>query len=269
MLQEMQLRNYSPGTINCYLSSLSLLSRFYNTSPDKINRVQVKDYLHHRIKNGVYSTAFINQTISAYRLLQVNVLGRDWETIKIDRPRIDRNLPVILSQSEIKRILEVPTNIKHRAILMLAYSSGMRLNEIRHLKPKDIDAERMMIRVSNGKGNKARDTLLASKTLSVLRKYYKKHHPKKYLFEGSRPGYMLSLSMYRYIFHKSVKIAGVQKEVVFHSLRHSFATHLLEAGTNLAVIQKLLGHSSIKTTTVYLHLSKIDPSVVKSPIDML
>ena len=269
MLQEMQLRNYSPGTINCYLSSLSLLSKFYNTSPDKINREQVKDYLHHRITKGVYSTAFINQTISAYRLLQVNVLGRDWETIKIDRPRIDRSLPVILSQSEIKRILEVPTNIKHRAILMLAYSSGMRLNEIRHLKPKDIDPERMMIRVSNGKGNKARDTLLSSKTLSILRKYYKKHHPKKYLFEGSRPGDMLSLSMYRYIFHKSVKIAGVQKEVVFHSLRHSFATHLLEAGTNLAIIQKLLGHSSIKTTTVYLHLSKIDPSVVKSPIDML
>jgi site-specific recombinase XerD len=160
-------------------------------------------------------------------------------------------------------------NIKHRLILITAYSAGLRVSEVGHLRPDDIDSDRMQIRVRNGKGKKDRFTLLSPKTLDQLRLYYKQFRPTKYLFEGYTPGHPIHPRTIEHIFNKAVKGAGITKTVSFHSLRHSFATHLLEQGTNLRLIQQLLGHNSLRTTSVYLHLSRFDPKEVVSPFDTL
>ncbi len=267
MLHELQLRNYSPKTIKSYIASISSLSRYYNQPPDQLTREQIKDYLVHCMEDKGVSVSFINQLISAMKILYEDVLQKPWEVIKIKRPRRNKQLPIVMSQEEIKLLINSIRNIKHKIIIMIAYSTGMRLNEIRHLKPEDIDSGRGQIKVCNGKGNKERYTLLSPKVLAMLRLYYKLYRPQKYLFEGYNPGKPLHYRTIQTVFNQLVNKAGIKRKVVFHSLRHSFATHMLEAGVNLKLIQKILGHSSIKTTSIYLHTAKIDPSRLNSPID--
>lgn len=267
MLQQMQLRNYSPQTISVYISSIVCLSRYYHRSPDQLSNEQIKDYLHDCIVNKHQSVSCINQTISALKILLVDVLGRKWESYQLPRPRREKKLPVIFSRQEVSTLLNAVTNLKHKAIISLAYASGLRLNEVRMLKPEDIDSQRMQIRVCNGKGNKMRMVLLSSTALNLLRLYYKKFRPETWLFEGLIPEHPIHQRTIEHQFHKYVIKAGIKKNVCFHSLRHSFATHLLEQGTNLRIIQQLLGHHSLKTTSVYLHLSSVDMATVLSPLD--
>lgn len=162
MLQQMQLRNYSPRTIECYISSIISLSRYYHCSPEQLSPEQIKAYLHYCIIDQHLSVSTINQLISALKILLVDVLGRTWEKFNIPRPRREKKLPVIFSRQEIITLLNTVTNLKHKAIISLAYASGLRLNEVRMLKPEDIDSQRMQIRVRNGKGNKMRMVLLSS-----------------------------------------------------------------------------------------------------------
>ncbi len=186
----------------------------------------------------------------------------------IERPRKEHYLPEVLSEEEVANILKSISNLKHKVLIMTIYSGGLRISELKNLKVKDIDSNRMQIRVEQGKGKKDRYTLLSKKTLLHLRQYFKEFKPKEWLFEGENGGQYTSSSIYN-IFGRALKKAGITKKVSIHSLRHSFATHLLENGTDLRYIQNLLGHSSSKTTEIYTHITTKGFDQIKNPMDRL
>ncbi len=262
----MQTRNYSQRSIDTYIHMLRELEEYYNNSIDEISTDQVKDFLQYTITERNLSVSYINQVISAVKILQKDVLGKDWESIRIKRPRRIKKLPVVLSKEEVKSMIETTRNLKHRAMLAVIYSAGLRISELISLSPSDIDSDRKQIRVL-GKGNKYRYTLLSSNTLDMLRIYWRAYRPVKYLFEGQIKGQPVSRSTIQILFRKAVINTGINKQATVHSLRHSFATHLLESGVNLKIIQSLLGHSSLRTTSIYLHLTRFDPASVRSPFD--
>jgi site-specific recombinase XerD len=262
----MQIRNYSQSSIETYLHMLRSLEEYHNTSVDEISTSQVKDFLQYCIETREVSVSYINQIISAFKILQKDVLGKEWESIKIRRPRRIKKLPVVLSKEEVKSLIETTRNLKHRAILAVIYSAGLRISELINLRPSDIDSDRKQIRIL-GKGNKYRYTLLSENTLDMLRMYWHAYRPVRYLFEGQNKGQPISQSTIQQVFKNVCKKAGINKPASVHSLRHSFATHLLESGVNLKIIQSLLGHSSLRTTSIYLHVTRFDPASVKSPFD--
>ena len=263
----MEIRNYSARSIRSYVCMLANAARYYHRSPDELSIEEIKKYLQYCTQDRGLSVSTINQTISAFKILFQDVLGKPWEKIKIKRPRKNRHLPDILSKEEIAKMLQSTNNPKHKAIIAVLYSSGVRREELLNLKIRDIDSNRMLIRVCNGKGNKSRDTLLAQNTLELLRNYYRLHHPAEYLFESYRPGVAYSATSVEKVVQRAVQRAGITKNIYPHSLRHTFATHLLEQGANLKVIQKLLGHASLRSTMIYLHLARTDYNDVKSPFD--
>lgn len=270
LIREMQFQNYSSSTIHCYSELLSKLESDLAVSLDTVSAQQLKDYLLQRIINEKISVSLINQTISAFKTLQVDVLGREWEPVKIKRPRREKRLPVILSLSEVEKLISVTQNIKHKAILALAYSAGLRRIETQQIKPGDIDSARMQVRVVQGKGKKDRNTILSPKALDLLRDYYKTERPKTFLFEPQgKKGVQLSAETLNAIVKNCAEKAGIRKQVSFHTLRHCFATHLLEKGVNIRIIQELMGHVSIKTTSIYLHLANVQPANIISPLDSM
>ena len=262
----MQTRNYSPRSIEAYVHMLNSLEEYHKTSIDEISTSQVKDFLQYSITERNLSVSYINQVISAVKILQKDVLGKEWESIRIKRPRRIKKLPVVLSKEEVKSIIETTRNLKHRAILAVIYSAGLRISELISLRPADIDSDRKQIRVI-GKGNKYRYTLLSENTLDMLRVYWRAYTPAQYLFEGQKKGQPVSKSTIRIVFKNAAKKTGLNKPASVHSLRHSFATHLLESGINLKIIQTLLGHSSLRTTSIYLHVTRFDPASIRSPFD--
>lgn len=267
MMQEMRLKNYSERSIITYISLIRQVSKSYNLSPDKLTTQQIKDYLDKRIINDKISVSTINQTISAFKVLFVYVLKRNWNDIEISRPRREFKLPVVLSEKEITTLLVKTINLKHAAIFAITYSSGLRLSEVCNLKIKDIDSQRMQVRVKNGKGKKDRYTILSKKALEILREYFKKYRPVDYLFYGYDKKLAIRRGTVQRAFKTNIKKAGIIKDAHFHTLRHTFATHLLEQNVNLKVIQKLLGHGSIRTTMTYTHLVNFNISTMKSPLD--
>jgi site-specific recombinase XerD len=269
MYEEMSYRHYSPRSIKTYLSLVSVVSVHFGKSPDLIGIPELKDYLFKRIETDKLSVSSINQTISAFKILFKDVLGRDWDPIRIKRPRRPKLLPVVFSKEEVSLILSSIRNRKHYCLIALTYASGLRMGEVISLKPCDIDSDRMQLKVRGGKGYKDRYTLLPQQLLVQLRDYFRRYRPAIYLFEGQEPGKPYSATSARCILKKAMFKAGIKKKACFHTLRHSFATHLLEQGTNIRYIQELLGHQSLKTTTVYLHVSNLNPSLVKSPFDEL
>ena len=206
------------------------------------------------VESKKVSTSTLNIIINALKFHYGQILKKKF-IYGVKRPNKDKKLPVVLSREEVKRILGVVSNIKHRAILMLAYSAGLRVGEVVKLKPEDIDVKRGLIHIKGSKGRKDRYTLLSK---HVLKEYWKKYRPQKWLFEGAKEGKHLSTRAAEKIFQNACKKAGITKEVSFHSLRHSFATHLLESGTDLRYIQELLGHVHSKTTEIYTHVSTKD-----------
>jgi len=187
----------------------------------------------------------------------------------VKRPRKDRKLPVVLSKEEVAKILALVDNLKHRAILMLTYSAGLRIGEVVRLKSEDIDSKRMLIHVKGSKGRKDRYTILSAKALEMLRQYWKKYKPAKWLFEGAKEGRYLSIRSVDKIFRNACNMARIKKDVSVHTLRHSFATHLLEGGTDLRYIQELLGHAHSKTTEIYTHVSTKSLGKIMSPLDTI
>ena len=267
-IKEMQIRNYSPRTIKTYCSLLLNLEKEFGKSLYEVNTEDFKSKLHSMITDKGASVSTINQLISAFKIFYVDICHHKWEEFHVKRPRNEKKLPVVLSLQEIQRMISVTTNIKHKALLMLTYSAGLRRMEVLQIKPKDIDSQRMQVRVVQGKGKKDRYTILSLKTLEVLRMYYKLERPTSYLFEPvGHKGQPMSERTVEYIVKKSAKKAGIKKEVSFHTLRHCFATHLLEAGVNLRQIQQFMGHTSFKTTAVYLHVAHIKTSEFSSPLD--
>jgi integrase/recombinase XerD len=269
MYEEMVYRNYSPRSIKTYISLVSVVSKHFGKSPDLVSIAELKDYLFNRIEKDRLSVSGLNQTISAFKILFKDVLGREWDPVRIKRPRRPKLLPSVFSKEEVTQILKSIRNRKHYCLIALTYASGLRMGEVIGLKPCDIDSHRMQLKVRGGKGYKDRYTLLPRLLLEKLREYYKIYRPVTYLFEGLTPGMPYSETSARCILKKAMKKAGIKKQACFHTLRHSFATHLLEQGTNVRIIQELLGHRSLKTTTVYLHISNLTPAQIKSPLEEL
>jgi len=263
MIAEMQIRNYSPRTICSYISSLHRLSLFYNLSPDLLSLDQFKDYLSERLQVDKISNSTINQAIGAWRILQCDILRRQWEDFKVKRPRLEKKIPQVLSPKQVLSLLSSISNVKHHALIALAYATGMRRNEVLQLRIQDIDSDRNVIIVNRGKGNKQRQIPINNSLIKTLREYYKLYRPSNFLFEGYRIGLSYSATSFRNILERASKKAKIKKRVTPHTLRHSFATHMLERGLNLKQLQLILGHNAMKTTSIYLHVA--DMSSIKMP----
>jgi integrase/recombinase XerD len=269
MKLDLELKNLSLRTRSCYLTWMRSFALHFHRSPEEMGEQEIREYLHYLIQEKKASQSGVNQAYSALKFFYETTLKRDWNGYRIPRVQKGKKLPVVLSQQEIQGIFSATRNLKHRAVLMTIYSAGLRISEVVHLKVADVDSQRMVIRVEQGKGQKDRYTLLAQRTLDILRDYWKEHRPQGWLFPGKPTTEPLSVSAVQRVFEKALLRAGIKKPASVHTLRHSFATHLLEAGTDLYHIQRLLGHTTPKTTAVYLHLSRKDLGGVISPIDLL
>ena len=267
MKADMELKGFSLKTQKGYIGYVRGFALYFNKSPEYLGENEIKEYLLYLIREKKASSSAVNQCYSALKFLYERTLNRRWVMEKIPRTKKEKKLPVVLDRTEVEALFSVTKNLKHRAILMLIYSSGLRLAEASHLKVSDIDIKRMMIRVRDGKGGKGRYTILSSVALDVLRQYWRKYHPIEWLFPGHREDKQISGRSIQKIFDRAKNLANITKPVTVHTLRHSFATHLLEAGTDLHHIQLLLGHKSPKTTTVYLHVSRKDLIRIVSPLD--
>ena len=263
---EMELRGYSQHTKKHYLNHVRLLERFCNKPLELISPDEIKLYLHHRIKKGI-SYSNVNISCNAFKVMFNYVLKHNWSDDIIVRPKKHKKLPYVLSRDEILAIIDNVPNFKHKAILLTAYSSGLRISEVLHLSISDIDSKNMLIRVRCGKGGKDRFTVLGEENLNTLRHYWKLYKPQDLLFPGMIEGKPIATRNIQHAFKIAKDKAGISKPVSVHSLRHSFATHLLEDNTDLRTIQVLMGHANINTTCIYLHLSTKRLACVKSPLD--
>ncbi|MCG8184294.1 site-specific tyrosine recombinase/integron integrase [Tenacibaculum piscium] len=266
-LLKLELKRYSLNTCKIYISLFEkFINHFGEQAINELSEKEIQEYLQLLIQQKK-SNSYVDQSISAIKFYYETVLGMPNRFYSIDRPRKVHQLPKIISKEEILAIINHTNNIKHRCIVSLLYSAGLRRSEILDLKITDIDSKRMLIYVNNAKGNKDRYSLLSTTVLKELRVYYKEWQPKTYLFEG-RKGQKYSAESITAIVRKATKKAGILKKVTPHMLRHSFATHLLESGTNLRYIQNLLGHSSSKTTEIYTHVASHNFKAIKNPLDL-
>jgi len=269
MLAELQLRGITPRTQTAYLREIAKLENYFNRSPEELGEEEVKEYLVHMLEDRGLSSGTYKYYAAGIKFLYRTTLNRGEVVEKIKYPKAKIKLPVVLDLSEVRTMLSVMENLKHRAVLTITYSAGLRVSETAHLKVTDIDSKRMMVRVRQGKGGKDRYTILSKTTLECLREYWRAYRPKDWLFEGQKEGSHICYTSIRNIFVEARERAGITKPVGPHSLRHAFATHLIEAGTSLHHVQLLLGHKSPKTTTVYLHVSKMNLAQVCSPLDSI
>ncbi len=269
MLAELQLRGITPKTQKAYLREAGNLARYFGRSPEELGEREVKEYLLYLLNEKKVSEGTFRFYVATLKFLYKHTLKREWVVENIKYPKPKRKLPVVLDISEVEAIFRVTRNLKHKAILMLTYSSGLRISEAACLKITDIDSIRMMVRIRQGKGGKDRYSILSHTALECLRRYWRRYHPKEWLFEGMNKKEHITTSSLYQLFCKAKKQAGIAKPASVHTLRHSFATHLLEAGTNLHHIQLLLGHRSPKTTTVYLHVSRLNLAQIESPLDRI
>lgn len=267
--QELKLRNYSRKTLKAYRSCLCSFVRFFSPRhPRELSGKDIRKYLLYLIEEEGLSAGSINQVFNAIRFLYVELYKTPIVIDGIPRPLKDEKLPTILSQEEVVRILNSVQNLKHKTFLMLIYSAGLRVGESVSLKVTDIDSGRMLIHLHGAKGKKDRYTLLSEAALEQLRVYYRAYKPREYLFEGATGRIHISERTVQHIFERAVVAAGIRKPVSVHSLRHSFATHLLESGVDLRYIQELLGHSRSETTEIYTHVSKKSLGKIVSPLDL-
>jgi integrase/recombinase XerD len=261
-------RKYSYKTVKGYLYYNKDFLCFIKKEPDDVRENDIKDYLLYLAEEKQSATSTLNQAINALKFYYGAMLKKKF-LYEIKRPHKDKKLPIVLSKEEVAKILDSVDNLKHRALLMLVYSAGLRVGEVVRLKPEDIDSKRMLIYIKGAKGRKDRYTLLSEKTLDTLRAYWRKYKPEKWLFGGARDGRYLSVRSVQKIFVHACERAGIKKEITIHGLRHSFATHLLEGGTDLRYIQELLGHKDSKTTEIYTHVSTKSLGKIKSPLDSI
>ncbi|WP_105613993.1 tyrosine-type recombinase/integrase [Vallitalea okinawensis] len=260
-------KGYSTKTIKTYLGHLL---RFFDYSLGKDDYKTVNRYLLDLLENQKLSHTYVNQAISAIKiLLKIHNKELEDDYIRIVRPFKEKKLPKVLSKPEVKSIFNVTENIKHKTMLMLGYSCGLRVSEVANLKIKDIDSHRMIVKINQGKGRKDRITSLSSLMLDQLRDYYKVYHPQEWLFENrDKNGHVTTRTIQR-VFNDAALKAKIKKNVTFHSLRHSFATHLLESGVDIRYIQEFLGHNSSKTTEIYTHVSTQSLTSITNPLDTL
>jgi integrase/recombinase XerD len=268
MMEDLQIRNYSANTVDAYVRGVAGFAKHFGKSPDHLGPEQIREYQLFLIKEKGVSWATYIQAVCGLRFLYTNTLHQSVSIEHIPLPRQEKKLPVVLSRDEVTAILKAPKNLGHRTILATMYAAGLRVSEVVHLKASDIDSSRNIILVRDGKGNKDRQVMLSPKLLELLRCYWRWKRPKEWLFPGQTSGQPLSTHSVFDACRKAAKTAGVSKPFHPHSLRHAFATHLLEAGVDLRTIQILMGHSNLSTTARYLHV--LDTAALcKSPLDLL
>ena len=269
MIDDMQLRNLAPRTIKAYVSRVGTFARHFGRSPEALGPDDVRAYLLHLVQEKHVSWTVYNQTVAALRFLYEVTLERPGVLQRIRCPRQPKRLPVVLSLEETARFFAAILGLKHRAILMTAYAAGLRISEVVALRLEDIDSQRMVLRVRQGKGRRDRNVMPSPRLLALLRDYWRLARPADWLFPGDVPGRPITAGSVHGICAQAARAAGLGKHVTVHTLRHSFATHLLEAGTDIRTIQVLLGHRNLKTTAIYTHVSPTAVEATRSPLDRL
>lgn len=269
MQEELQRRNYSESTTVCYLRQITEFAKHFGRSPAQLGPEEIKQFQLYLVQEKKVSWATYIHTTAALRFLYVKTLGRAFMAEKIPYPKRPRHLPTVLSQEEIERLLNATRLLKHRALLMVLYGAGLRVSEACRLTIDDIDSSRMVIHVRQAKGKKDRDVMLSPLLLETLRQYWKSGRPKRWLFPGYDPDKPMRTKSVFLMVRSVATRAKIAKTVSPHKLRHSFATHLLESGTDLRTIQLLLGHADVRTTIIYLQVSQQHIRKIVSPLDQL
>jgi site-specific recombinase XerD len=269
MIEDLTLRNRALKTIEKYTDCVAEFARHFHASPENLGPEHVRSYLLHLVQERQVSWSVYNQVRCALQFFYRVTLGQDWVVAEVACPKVPKRLPVVLSTDEMARFLDALRNPKHRAILMTAYAAGLRLAEVARLRIEDIDSARMVIHVRQAKGHKDRDVMLSPRLLAVLRQYWKDQRPKPFLFPGRKPDQPINLRTVQVVCKRALAASGLSKGVTMHTLRHSFATHLLESGTDLRTIQVLLGHRSFSTTARYVHVATAALQSTRSPFDDL
>ena len=263
----MVLRNFSPKTIDAYIDAVAGLAWFYHQFPDKLSNQEIQAYLLHLIQKRKLAWSSCNVIFSGLRCFYTHVLTWDETRFHIPpRPR-QHKLPMLLSVEEVNRLLNSVTNLKHRALLMTVYGAGLRVSEVVNLKPHHIESSRMLIRVEQGKGKKDRYTILPQRLLTELRDYWRAYRPVSWLFFGQDKNSPMPTGTAQKIYYKAKKDSDIKKARGIHTLRHCFATHLLDQGVDIHLIKQVLGHTALSTTSKYLHTTQKKIAQVKSPLD--
>ena len=269
MQEELQLRNYSPETIRSYTEAVADFAHYFHKSPDQLGPEHVRTYLLYLLNEQKLSWQTLQGRRAALKFLYVRTLKQTWFDIEVAKPKVRRKLPVVWSREEVRALLDITVNTKHRALLALYYSAGLRCQEALNLKVFDIDSKRMIIHIREGKGRFPRQVMLSPKLLELLRLYWCWPKPKDWLFPGEQPDRPMRASGVRLTCQNLRRQLGIAKRLSPHVLRHSFATHLLDAGTDLRTIQLLLGHRDLETTARYLQVSEARLRATASPLDDL
>ena len=269
MERDLRIRGFSSATQRCYLARMKALVEFFMRPPDELTVEDIHAYQLHLTRDRKVGWSTFNQSVCAIRFFYGVTLRSAWDIQRIPYQKTGRTLPMVLSPEEVSKLFRVVTNLKHRAILMTTYSGGLRVSEVTHLRVSDVDPQRMILRVEQGKGRQDRYVMLSHKLLPVLREYWKNYETKHWLFPGRNPERPLTRASVHKFFHKARLEAGITKKISVHSLRHSFATHLLESGINIRKIQLLLGHRSLRATQVYTHVAADYLEDTPSPLDIL
>ena len=269
MLEDMAIRNLADNTQSSYIQQIISYAKYFHRAPEDLGPEDIRIYQLHLTQTRKLSTSSVSVATGALRFLYKVTLKRTWAIDEIPMPKRPFRLPVILSPEEVMHFLDSINNLKHRAILMTAYAAGLRVSEATHLKATDIDSQRMMLRVDQGKGRKDRFVMLSPRLLDELRAYWKAVHPTLWLFPGDRPGQPITRSAVEQACQRALLASGISKPITPHSLRHAFATHLLESGADLRTIQLLLGHRSLATTSRYLKVATTTVCATISPLDLL
>lgn len=269
MLGDMQIRNLAPATQQCYLRQVAHFAQYFNKSPDLLGPQEIRDYQLHLLQDRKASSSLHIQVVAALRFLYGTTLERSWTVEAIPYPKKARKLPIIPGREEVAQLLAAASNLKHRAMLTTLYACGLRIAELTHLRILDIDSRRMIIHVRQGKGRKDRIALLSQRLLGLLREYWTAYRPEDWLFPGRWSDRPITPTSVRKACTKICRDAGLKKKLNPHSLRHAFATHLLEDGADVRTVQLLLGHRSLSTTSRYTHLSTQHLRAVRSPLDSL
>lgn len=263
----LQIKQYSYSTISSYKNAiLKLINAFPSSDISELTKKQIEEFINFQVTHKNISRAYQKQMVGALNLFYNDLLRKNYDLFYLYPDRREYKIPEILSKDEVKLLIDSIINIKHKAIISSLYSAGLRLEEVLNLKLEDIDSQNMLIKIHSGKGNKDRNVVLSKKLLSILRDYYKLYKPKDFLFEGQSGGKYSSASV-QSIMKQALKNAGISRRATPHTLRHSYASHLLESGTDIRVIQKILGHNSIKTTQIYTQITAHNIKSVKSPLD--
>ena len=270
MIEDMQVRNLAVGTQYVYLYHVSLFARHFHRSPELLGPDDIRAYQVHLANEKKLAPASIVLAVAALRFLYKICLKRDWSFENhIPAPKKPQKLPIVLSPEEVLQFLNCLGNTKHRAILTTCYAAGLRISEAVHLKPTDIDSQRMVIRVDQGKGHKDRYVMLSPKLLETLRSYWRAMRPKCWLFEGEVAGQAITVGTVQQACERARRRSGIRKPISPHSMRHAFAVHLLESGTDVRTIQLLLGHRNLTTTAAYLRIATTKVCSTSSPLDLL